>query len=167
MPVYPLHQIVSPRWSSPSFCSLPSLTASHSLASDWAKSLRASGARYSFMYRFAVAREWQFGRGRWEQIEQGKRSVQQFLSPRKRTMNCFAIASWANIGLNYCCRGVPKSSENSFPYWEKFKEAAASGGIPFSENTRSLRPTRALCPFTPKTGVNGTPKARARLRPSG
>ena len=35
--------------------------------------------------------------------------------------------------------------------------------IHFGSNTRSLRPTRALCPFTPKTGVNGYPTARACL----
>jgi len=31
------------------------------------------------------------------------------------------------------------------------------------ENKRSLTPTRALYPFTPKAGVNGDPKARASL----
>jgi hypothetical protein len=30
-------------------------------------------------------------------------------------------------------------------------------------NKRSLTPTRALCPFTPKAGVNGNPKTRASL----
>jgi len=31
------------------------------------------------------------------------------------------------------------------------------------KNKRSLTPTRALCPFTPKAGVNGNPKTRASL----
>jgi len=31
------------------------------------------------------------------------------------------------------------------------------------KNKRSLTPTRALCPFTPRAGVNGNPKTRASL----
>jgi|SRR5882724_538652 len=50
-------------------------------------------------------------------------------------MNCFAIDSWANIGLKYDCRNVPKNREKCFPCGGSFspqdaEDAKEEKGLP-------------------------------------